>query len=214
MIASRPPLRYDDSVLSFLFAVGLPSSVEDADAALLRGVARGDRAALAKLYDRWSATLVAVALRVLSSRAEAEEVVQDAFVEVWTRAAQFEAARGSARGWVVAIARNRAIDRLRTRGSVGRTLDRARNEAEPLSAPATPADVAELHELRERMQTALLALPPEQRQTIELAYYEGLSQSEIAERTGEPIGTVKSRVRAAMEKLARLVARERGEVGP
>jgi RNA polymerase sigma-70 factor (ECF subfamily) len=195
-------------MLSILFAIGARSVAgRDDEASLLAAVANGDRAALRGLYDRLGGVALAVALRILSSRSEAEEVVQDCFVDVWTRARLFDPARGSARTWVVSIARNRAIDRLRSRGGQAKATDAARAEAavSGASTGATPLETAERRQSRDRIQAALGELPAEQRLVLELGYFEGLSQSEIAERTGEPLGTIKSRVRAALEKLARLL---------
>jgi RNA polymerase sigma-70 factor (ECF subfamily) len=183
-------------------AVGLLPRPVDADAALLGRVANGDRAALAELYEALGGQALAVALRVLGSRSDAEEVLQDSFVEVWTRAKSYDAERGSARAWVLAIARNRAIDRLRRRGSQARTASGAANE--PGVAGATPLELAEQRQSRERIQAALRELTPEQRQVLELGYFEGLSQSEIATRLNEPLGTIKTRVRTALQKLATL----------
>jgi RNA polymerase sigma-70 factor, ECF subfamily len=184
-------------------------AARDENDALVAAVARGDREALRGLYDRLSGHALAVALRVLSSRPEAEEVVQDAFIEVWTRAAQFDAARGSARTWVLSIARNRAIDRLRSRGVAARVADGIR--AEPIASGATPLENAVDRQARERIQAALRELPSEQRQVLELSYFEGLSQSEIAARLREPLGTVKSRSRAALDKLGRVLSPEGAE---
>jgi RNA polymerase sigma-70 factor (ECF subfamily) len=190
-------------VLSLLMAVGLWPRPVDADAELLGRIARGDRAALATLYEALGGQALAVALRVLGSRSDAEEVLQDAFVEVWTRAKSYDAERGGARAWVLAIARNRAIDRLRSRGAVARMVSGAANE--PTVSGATPLEAVEQRQARERIQAALGELTPEQRQVLELGYFEGLSQSEIAARLNEPLGTIKTRVRAALQKLATLV---------
>ena len=190
-------------MLSLLFAVGLRPRPVDGDAELLARVARGDRAALAALYQALAGQALAVALRVLGSRADAEEVLQDAFVEVWTRARSFDAERGGARAWVLAIARNRAIDRLRRRGAVARLVTGAANE--PTASGTTPLEMVEQRQARDKIQAALRELSPEQRQVLELGYFEGLSQSEIAARLDEPLGTVKTRVRAALQKLAELV---------
>ena len=184
-------------------AVGLRPRPLDADGALLKAVARGDRAALASLYQALAGTALAVALRVLASRADAEEILQDTFVEVWTRAATFDPQRGGARTWVLSIARNRAIDRLRRRGAVSRMVTGA--AAEPTPTGATPLELVEQRQSRDEIKAALLELNPEQRQVLELGYFEGLSQSEIAARLQEPLGTVKTRVRAALQKLAALV---------
>lgn len=203
-------LRYDHgvSLLSFLLAAALPSGSRprEDEGALLARVAQGEEAALRALYDRCAGQALAVALRILASRAEAEEVVQDTFVDVWARSRQFDPARGGARAWLLAIARNRAIDKLRNRGAVSRMIDRAGDQAATdLPRSESPLESVEHREARDRLGAALLALSGEQRQVLELAYYQGLSQSEIAEQLGEPLGTVKSRVRAALAKLAELV---------
>jgi RNA polymerase sigma-70 factor, ECF subfamily len=197
-------------LLSFLLSIVLPSRRVapriDEEARLLERVQKADRKALRTLYHRVAGQATAVAVRVLGSQSEAEEVVQDSFVDVWGRAAQFDATRGSARAWVLSMVRNRAIDRLRTRGANSRMLDRVRSDGHvdhPRSP--TPLEHAEQREARERVQQALTSLTAEQRHAIELAYFDGLSQSEIAARLGEPLGTVKSRVRAAMDKLASLI---------
>jgi RNA polymerase sigma-70 factor (ECF subfamily) len=176
----------------------------DEDAALLARVARGEQRALKVLYDRWGSRALAVAHRVLASTSEAEEVVQEAFVEVWKRAAQYDVERGVVRAWIMTIVRSRAIDRLRARGAVDRTVQGLEREAPPPPAPS-PLEDAEARAERERVAAALAALPEAQRQVIELAYYEGITQREIAERTGEPLGTVKTRVRLALEKLGAIL---------
>jgi RNA polymerase sigma-70 factor (ECF subfamily) len=184
-------------------ALGLRPRPIDGDAELLGRIARGDRAALAALYEALGGQALAVALRVLASRSDAEEVLQDAFVEVWTRAKTYDPDRGGARAWVLAITRNRAIDRLRRRGAVSRLVSGAANE--PTATGTTPLELVEQRQAREKIQAALRELTPEQRQVLELGYFEGLSQSEIATRLKEPLGTVKTRVRAALQKLATLV---------
>ncbi len=197
-------------VLGILLAALLPSRRADEESALLTRIADTDRAALKTLYDRLSAQSMGVALRVLGSRAEAEDAVQESFIDVWNRCAQFDPARGSARAWVLSIVRNRSIDRLRSRGANTRMVDRAEGEA-IVDKPhvRSPLERVEAREERTQIQQAMAELSAEQRHALELAYYEGLSQSEIAARLGEPLGTVKSRVRAAMEKLAGLLGRYR-----
>ncbi len=180
--------------------------VRDEDAVCLEGVVRGEREALRAFYDRLSGKVLAVALRILGARSEAEEVVQDVFLEVWTRAGLFDAGRGSARTWVLSMARNRAIDRLRSRGAQARAVDGVR--AEVRVEEATPLESVVERQARERIQAALRELPEEQRRVLELGYFEGLSQTEIAARLQEPLGTVKSRSRAALEKLARALSTE------
>jgi RNA polymerase sigma-70 factor (ECF subfamily) len=164
----------------------------------LRRAARGEAEALRSLYERYSPTIFAVALRILTNRSESEEVVQDTFLEVWRRAGEYDPRRGSPIAWMVTIARTRAIDRLRARASQDRTLAQS---VAPSSA-FSPAELAEGRQARERVQAALADLPAEQRRVLELAYFEGLSQSEIAKKTGDALGTVKTRVRLGMEKLS------------
>jgi RNA polymerase sigma-70 factor (ECF subfamily) len=176
------------------------------ETALVEQIARGDGAALRGLYDRCAARAMALARRILSDPQEAEEVVQETFVQVWRQASRFDAARGSPAAWVATIARSRAIDRLRARHAG----DRVRTAAE-LEDPANEGisraagEIAEERELKRRVDAALQALPVEQRRTLELAYFEGLSQSQIAERLGDPLGTVKTRVRLGLSRLATLL---------
>jgi RNA polymerase sigma-70 factor (ECF subfamily) len=145
-----------------------------------------------------------VALRVLRERADAEEVLQETFIEVWRRAREYAPSRGSVEAWLLTIARTRAIDRLRSRAARGRMAEAV--SAEPAQAgPKLPDMLSATAEDAMRVQAALCALPVEQRMALELAYWEGLSQTEIAARTGQPLGTVKTRVRLALLKLARLL---------
>ena len=169
-------------------------------------VAVGDVAALRALYDEHAPRAIAIAMRILRNVEEAEDVVQDTFLEVWRRSAQFDDARGTAVAWIVTIARSRAIDRLRATQTAGRALDGVVAN-EDVMRTALPSPVDRMEERREgtRVATALAALPALQRETIELAYFEGLSQSEIAAKTGTPLGTVKMRVKLAMSKLAGLL---------
>ncbi len=193
-------MAYDGPVLEILF--GALTSPDD-DAELVRRVANGEAAALRTLYERLSPQILAVTLRVLRDQREAEEAVQDAFVEAWKRAGDFDRSRGSVVGWLVSIARSRAIDRLRSRSAVERLAVRA--AAEPGETFAPPIELAERREERTRIQAALSQLTPAQREAIELAYFEGLTQREIALRAGEPLGTIKSRVRTALQKLLSLL---------
>ena len=176
----------------------------DEDAEACARVARGDARALAALYQRHAGRVKALALRILGSPPEAEEIVQETFVEVWRRAGQYELGRGAVRAWITTIARSRAIDRLRSRG-VGERSVAALAHEDRQPTPATPLENVEQRAERERVAQALAELPDAQRRVIELAYFEGKSQREIAESTGEPLGTVKTRVRLAMEKLAGLL---------
>jgi RNA polymerase sigma-70 factor (ECF subfamily) len=165
------------------------------------GMALGD---LRALYDACSGRAMAVAFHLLRDRAEAEDVVQESFLEVWRRAAGWDPARGSREAWLLLIARSRALDRLRARSSARRAAERA--AADPVAPQPPPVEVAEAHQRRTRVRDALDELPPPQREAVELAYFGGLSQTEIAARLGEPLGTVKTRLRLAMEKLGARLA--------
>jgi RNA polymerase sigma-70 factor (ECF subfamily) len=181
--------------------------IADPDGDLLRRMAAADETALGALYDRWSPLVHSLALRLLGDRAEAEEVVEETFWQAWRQAARYEESRGAVSTWLITIARSRALDRLRARR---RAREEAMAELPELDLDASgaieeraddPHRSAEQAERRARVAAALATLPPEQRETIVLAYFGGLSQSEIAERTGLPLGTVKTRTRLAMEKL-------------
>ncbi len=159
-----------------------------------------------EVYARCSSRAFAVTLRLLPSRADAEEVLQETFLDVWRRAREFDPARGGLETWVTTIARTRAIDRLRSMGTATRVAEGATHEPPPVSAtPPAPDEASALGQNRKRVLAALKQLPAEQREVVELAYFEGLSQREIAERTGDPLGTVKTRARLALEKLGDLL---------
>jgi RNA polymerase sigma-70 factor (ECF subfamily) len=162
-------------------------------------LARGDREALAALYSMHGSLVFAVALKLLRDRAEAEELVQETFLEAWRRAGQYQPERANVAAWLVTITRSRAIDRLRTRGTVSRTLEvEGRGVVEP---QARPDEVVDSRRVRGVLRDQVARLPVEQRTLLELAWDEGLSQSEIAARTGLPLGTVKTRTRAALMTL-------------
>jgi len=200
----------EECLTKFVAAVPTGPTDRARDRELLARVARGDVAALRSLYDQHAPRAITIAFRILRNREEAEDIVQETFLEVWRRAAQFDPGRGGAVAWVVTIARSRAIDRLRARSIAGRTIASAAEEAEAMSPVAPPTPVLEVERRRDerRVAAALGALPPAQRRTIELAYFEGLSQSEIAAKTDCPLGTVKMRVKLAMAKLAALLGDE------
>ena len=173
------------------------------DAELLRALARGDEAAFARVYDRYSPILFGLLLRILRSRAEAEDVLQEVFLQVWQRAHSFDAERGRAFTWLVTLARSRAIDRLRSTGSRERAALRSAEESPPESEAREWADHAAIRaERAEAVREALAELPEEQRQVLLLAYLEGMSQSEIAAAKNQPLGTVKTRTRSALRKLS------------
>ena len=192
--------------LSFLFAAFASPSRDD-EARLLSRIASGDQKALRALYERCAGQALAVALRLLREPRDAEEIVQEAFIEVWRRVDSYDPARGSASAWLVSIARNRAIDRLRAGQSVARMKVAMRPETDASHHPA-PREEAEARQDRQRIRVALDALPTDQRQALELAYFEGCTQQEIATRTGEALGTVKTRVRLGLQKMDKLLTEE------
>jgi len=182
------------------------SSVEqtrEADHALVLRIVRREESALAEVYDRYGSLVYAVALRVLRETTAAEEVLQDTFHRLWVVAARFDPQRGSLPAWLAVAARHRAIDRLRQRDP---GVD---GDAEPAAGVAEiqlPFDLEEevaRRRLFERVQSAMGKLPEPQRAVIELAYFEGLTHTELARHTGEPLGTIKSRLRSAVAALRR-----------
>lgn len=171
------------------------------DAQLLERIRDRDERALAELYDRHAGLVLTVALRVVGDRELAEEVLQDTFLRCWSGAATYQPGRGKVLGWLMGIARNRSIDVLRSRQHKSRMREQnALPEAED-SEIFSEADETEAVAMREVVTRAMNTLPLAQRQMVELAYYGGMSQTEIARTTGEPLGTVKSRTRIAMDQL-------------
>jgi RNA polymerase sigma-70 factor, ECF subfamily len=191
-------LRFPTVALSEPFVEGTIEGPEDADRALLGAVAAGDRKALAQLYDRYAPILMAVGMRMLGVRGEAEDLLHDVFLEAWQRARDYDPARGSVRTWLLVRLRSRALDRYRSR-----------NRSKP--TPTDPLDLLEERPMRGEdpelapdraaVRRALQALSSEQRVVLELGYFHGMSSSEIALHIGVPIGTVKSRVANGLAKL-------------
>jgi RNA polymerase sigma-70 factor (ECF subfamily) len=185
--------------------LSLPTQQTDAeDAELLRAVARGDEAAFARVYDRYGAILLGLMLRILRSRPEAEDVLQEVFLQVWQQARSFDPARGRAFTWLATLARSRAIDRLRAVDSRERAAQRSAEDGQP---PANePRAWAEEEAIRaeraEAVRAALAELPEEQRQVLILAYLDGMSQTEIAAAKNQPLGTVKTRTRTGLKRLS------------
>jgi RNA polymerase sigma-70 factor (ECF subfamily) len=173
--------------------------VSEAD--LLARVAGGDEQALAALYDRMSSLAYGLAFRILGGADAAEDVVQDAFLRIWHRADRYEPGRGAARPWVLRVVRNVAIDRLRTADARSRAETKSQTDVALTPVPEQPDDAASRSERSRTLRQALAELPPEQRRAIEIAYFEGLSHSEIAERERMPLGTVKTRIRDGVLRL-------------
>lgn len=174
------------------------------DETLVSRMAARDEAALSALYDRYKSVVFALAFRVLRDRAEAEEALTDVFMQAWRGAAGYDAERGSVGGWLTTLARSRAIDRVRSRGRREAAAAEAAQETAATLANPIPDGVEEAIDIsmkRRRIAEALGGLSQAQRGAIELAYYGGLSHSEIAQKLGEPLGTVKTRIRQGMIAL-------------
>lgn len=188
---------------------GMDAVAPDVSIRLLREIARGDRDAFTRFYDLHAALVHTFALRILRERGEAEEVVQDVFVQVWRQAETYSTDRGSPEAWLVMMTRSRGIDKLRSRRRRDEMVRPAENpdrlpELVVLESASGPA------EARATLGGALADLPAAQRSVLELAYFDGLTQSEIAARLGEPLGTVKTRMRSGLERLRGLLAARSG----
>lgn len=170
---------------------------------LVAGLRQRDEGALAGLYDRYGHTVYAVALRVTRDTGAAEEICLDAFWQLWQQAERFDETQGSLLNWLLTIARSRAIDRVRARGAAKRTLAADPSEMTRVHPPAE--ELAELSQECTLVRKAMESLSPDQRTALSLAYYEGLSHSQIAARLQEPLGTVKTRIRQAMGVLRRML---------
>lgn len=176
------------------------------DRELLQRIAGGDDHALGAIYDRHGPLTYAMVLRMVGVEEDAEEITADVFSQIWRSAGGFDADRGGVGAWIVTIARSRALDRIRARRRSAQLIERAAllgaDAVAVSAATAAPASrKVEERELSEIVLRALDALPETQRHVIELAYYDGLSQSEIADRLSQPLGTVKTRMRTAMLRL-------------
>jgi RNA polymerase sigma-70 factor (ECF subfamily) len=177
------------------------TAVPPTDEALVARVRGGDEAALGQLYDRYAASIFSLAMRITGDRLTAQEVTQDTFLRLWKHAALFDRERGAFGAWLFAIVRRRALDVLRSRQRQAKVADGTFiSDGGTLPEPAQ-ADASEHIVLAHVIAQAVGTLPLAQRQAIELAYFGGLTQQQIATQTGEPLGTVKSRMRAAMETL-------------
>jgi RNA polymerase sigma-70 factor, ECF subfamily len=170
------------------------------DVTLLQRIRQGDQSAMSEIFDRYGRAVYSVALRILKDTGHAEDVMQEIFFQIWRNSDSFIQGRGSLGAWLVVVARNRSIDVLRRRkptDSVDEVI---------LPSPCNLASEAEHNAMIEKVQKVMKELPVEQQQSMELAFFEGLSHSEIAERTGDPLGTVKTRIRLALITLRKAFA--------
>src|SRR6185503_17892371 len=169
------------------------------DGALIASIRAGNQSAMAELYDRYSSIVYAVAMRVLGDTAAAEDVLQEIFMQLWRNPGTFDASRGSLAPWLAVIARNRAVDVLRKR--------RPQDDIENVTLSVEPDLAAEADRSRVagKVRAVLSQMPALQRSALEMAYFEGYSHSEIADKTGEPLGTIKTRIRAGLMLLRKAV---------
>jgi RNA polymerase sigma-70 factor (ECF subfamily) len=177
---------------------------------LIRDIARGDREAFQRFYDRYATLVFTFALRILRVRSEAEELLQEVFLQIWNQAEDYDQKRGSPEAWIITITRSRAINRLRD-------IQRRQRGVVPLEESSTHSegtaqDGSSASQARVMVKSALVQLSEPQRRVLELAYFEGLTQSEIAARLDEPLGTIKTRIRDGLERLRGLMgARDSSE---
>ena len=203
----RTPLRDVTSRATVNGANSTPAMERSSDdARLMEAMVGEDVSALEALYDRYSALVFSVSLRVLHDAHLAEDVTQEVFLRLWRQPASFDPARGRFISWLMSVTRNRALDELRRMSRRNRSEDQDDDNNPVAAVPTTdrmddPELGAELAEQREAVRAAMTRLPPEQRRAIELAYFSGLTQVEIADRTGDPLGTVKTRIRLGIRKL-------------
>jgi RNA polymerase sigma-70 factor, ECF subfamily len=179
---------------------GAQTNAMTTDLALVAAIRSGDQSAMAALYDRYSSIVYAVALRVLQDTGAAEDVLQDIFMQLWRKPGAFDASRGNMAAWLAVITRNRAIDALRRR--------RPQDDIENVIVSVEPDLASEVERARamDKVRGALQAMAPAQRSALEMAYFEGLTHSEIAEKTGDPLGTIKTRIRTGLLSLREVLA--------
>ena len=175
---------------------------------LLKQVGQGDRQSFEELYDRFSGVLFSTALQILNDHREAEDVVQEVFVQIWDKAKLYDAARGKPLTWAMTLTRNKAIDRLRSAQRRYRLQDQVEKETKvtnQVTLKDSPQEVENLEKSR-MIRAAVLELSKEQREAIELAFFSGLTQNEIAQELNQPLGTVKARIRRGMLRLKEMIA--------
>lgn len=185
---------------------------EVTDPDLVQQIAGRDESALGELFDRYSGLLLALSRRIVTDDSDAEEILQEVFLQVWNQAERYDRARSSVSTWLVLITRSRSIDRLRSRQVKDRTLTALKKENTEIHTSPEGMSSVLLDQRRQRLRQELKELPTEQRQVLELAFFKGMTQSEIAGSTGIPLGTVKTRTLLAMKKLRRALQAEISEL--
>ncbi len=189
------------------------SLLDVTDEQLMAGVQKGDADALENLFDRHAPIIKSVALKVVNNDSEADDLLQEIFMEIWSRAASYAPEKGKPLGWMVTLARRRSIDRLRKRQAYCRAEDRLKLEVEqqPEAYTVDQEEDIYLSDVREMLGRVLQSLPAAQREAIQLAYYKGMSQREIAAHTGIPLGTIKTRLELGLKKITVALATFAGE---
>jgi RNA polymerase sigma-70 factor, ECF subfamily len=181
---------------------------QESEIELLRQVGQGDRKSFEDLYDRFSGVLFSTALQILNDHREAEDAVQDVFVQIWDKAKLYDAARGKPLTWAMTLTRNKAIDRLRSAQRRYRLQDQVEKETKVTNQVALKdsSEEVEILEKSRLIRAAVMELSKEQREAIELAFFSGLTQNEIAQELNQPLGTVKARIRRGMLRLKEMIA--------
>ncbi len=190
----------------------MAESQEEIDKAMLARAASGDQAAFAQLYDRLSGPLYSLAVRMLGDAAEAQDALQDVFLQIWRRATKYDAEQSSVFSWAMLMTRSRVIDRLRARGRRSRVVVSSTDDVNDAHAAAdasvaeTVTDTVDRSDEAVRVRSIVNKLPPEQRQAIELAFFSDLTHHEIAKQLNQPLGTIKARIRRGLLKLRERIA--------
>ena len=193
--------RPDGALLSLTQPVNEQAG-QDRDTELRRQIAGGDRAAFAEFYDRNSTLMFSVASKILNNAGEAEDVLQEVFMQIWEKAGRFDPKLGKASSWAAILVRNRAIDRIRASQRRTRLAEEAGAEqAAAVEASDTANEAVHGRDKAKLIQSAIVELPVEQRRAIELAYFSGLTQDEISKKLNQPLGTIKARIRRGLLKL-------------
>jgi RNA polymerase sigma-70 factor (ECF subfamily) len=181
-----------------------PSPLDLTDERLMEMIQNGQPEAIEYLHDRYSSMLKALIMKVLHNEAESEDMLQEIFLEIWNRAGSYDPQKGKALGWIITLSRRRAIDRLRKREAYCRMEERLTeaSKREPQEAHAHVEEDIAHAEMREHLARVMTSLPPAQQQVIQLAFYKGMSQREIAAHTGIPLGTIKTRIELGLKKIS------------
>jgi len=192
-----------------LFSTSSAGSQDDLN--LIQRIVAGDSAALGALYDHFGRLVFSLAFQITSDSGSAEEITQEVFLQIWNKAGTYQTEQGKVATWITSIARHKAIDALRRKGArpEGHQMEFADGEEPDLVDPAGVEEQVELSQRSLVIRRAIAQLPPDQRRALALAYFKGMTHQEVAEMTGEPLGTIKTRIRLAMLKLRQILVDEK-----